>query len=420
MQATTPDNTHSTTDTAPGAREALSAEDAQACLDAVARYAQEALQPLWARPERTVPVAECRQALDGLVALGVLTTGSEPGLGLWDGLDAGGSVVHTRLSLGYLTQVGRASGALALQLHTEALARHLDRVAGVDDPDGRPLVVLQGHQGLGREALAAWCSGQALSDEHAAMLADNWCAPQATRPRVLHALPDWTALWCPTWTVAEGWAWQRWPRQACQVAAPERGLGLDELGVQVLQGVQEAPGVQAAHGTATTPTAQLRGQPAQDAWWRLQQAHALGLWAITQAGAQRAAAMAHEQAHLRRQGGAVIAQHAAVQQLLSLAHGTARESAHELHHWAGQALCTAEPGPALRELWRARARHQPRLSQGVSAALQVFGGMGYMQDTGVERWLRQTHHLRLLGGSPAELQACVAWWDTWTELEACA
>jgi hypothetical protein len=124
----------------------------------------------------------------------------------------------------------------------------------VDDPDGRPLVLLQGHQGLGREALAAWCSGQAVSDEHAAMLADNWCAPQATRPRVLHALPDWTALWCPTWTVAEGWAWQRWPRQACQVAAPERGLGLDELGVQVLEGVHEAPGVQAARWWAWPAT----------------------------------------------------------------------------------------------------------------------------------------------------------------------
>jgi len=35
-----------------------------------------------------------------------------------------------------------------------------------------------------------------------------------------------------------------------------------------------------------------------------------------------------------------------------------------------------------------------------------------MKDTGLEKLLRQTHHLRLLGGSPAELTQCVACWDT--------
>lgn len=379
----------------------LSEQDCQACTDAVARYAQEVLQPCWARPERTVPVAECRQALDGLVALGVM----DAELGLWAWPDA---ALGRRLSLTYLAQVGLVSGALALQMHTEALARHLDRLAGVDDAQGRPLVVLQGHQGLGHEAVAALCSGQALSDEHTAMLADNWGWPQADTPRPLHALPDWTALWCPTWTAAEGWVWHRLPREALHVSAPERGLGLDELPVWQVAAAQLVP----------APT--LRGPVAGQAWAQFQALHALGLWAITQAGAQRAAAMAHEQAHLRRQGGAVIAQHAAVQQLLSLAQGTAREAALEVHQQA-QAPNVLEPtGRGLRELWRARARHQRRLSEGVSAALQVFGGMGYMQDTGMERWLRQTHHLRLLGGSPTELQACVAWWDTWADLEACA
>lgn len=388
----------------------LSEEDCQAGTEAVARYAQAVLQPKWARPERSVPPAECRQALDGLAALGL----QDDTLGLWA---EPGTALGRRWSLSVLAQVGRVSGALALQMHTEALARHLDRLAGlaaVDDAPGPTLVVLQGHQGLGREAVAALCSGQALSDEHAAMLADNWGWPQADTPRPVHALPDWAALWCPAWTVAEGWVWHRLPRQWLTVQAVERGMGLDELSVQQ---VAAAPGRDAVQAQAT---ATLRGPVARQAWAQLQALQALGLWAITQAGVQRAAAMAHEQAHLRRQGGAVIAQHPAVQQLLSLAHGTAREAAHALQQQAQSPHLLAASGQGLRELWRARAQHQQRLSQGVSAALQVFGGMGYMQDTGVERWLRQTHHLRLLGGSPAELQAYVAWWDTWTDLEACA
>lgn len=391
----------------------LSEQDCRACIEAVARCVQARVQPGWARPERTMPQAECRQALAHLEALGLL----DDTLGLWAWPEA---PQGRQLSLACLAQVAGVSGALALQLHTEALARHLDRLAGLGEangPDGAPgrtLVVLQGHLGLGREAVAALCSGQALSDEHAAMLADNWAWPQADTPRPLHALPDWTALWCPTWTLAEGWVWHRLARAALQVTAQGRGLGLDELSVQQ---VWVAPGLAPGQAGAT---ATLRGPVASQAWGHLQALQALGLWAIAQAGAQRAAAMAHEQAHLRRQGGAMIAQHAAVQQLLSLAQGSAREAATDLQRQAHAPDVLMPAG--LRELWRARARHQQRLSQGASAALQVFGGMGYMQDTGLERWLRQTHHLRLLGGSPAELQACVAWWDTWADadLEACA
>ena len=61
--------------------------------------------------------------------------------------------------------------------------------------------------------------------------------------------------------------------------------------------------------------------------------------------------------------------------------------------------------------WRDRARCQVRLSEGASAALQVFGGMGYMRDNAMEKSLRDVNQLRLLGGSPPELRLCVAYAD---------
>jgi len=51
------------------------------------------------------------------------------------------------------------------------------------------------------------------------------------------------------------------------------------------------------------------------------------------------------------------------------------------------------------------------LAHGASAALQVFGGQGYMRDSGLEKALRDVNHLRLLGGSPSELRTCVAAWE---------
>jgi len=373
----------------------LEADEALAWTDAVARFTDEVIAPLFARPECITAPADCRQALDGLLALGVLNEGPHAGLGLWD---LPQSALGRSLSLAYLQQVSSASAAMAYQMHLQAMARYLDRLAGVHDAQGLPLVLLQGHQGLGREALVHLLGGQALTPDHVAMLSDNWCWPDASRPRLLQALPDWTALWLCSWCADTGWRWHRLARQALMCTALAPGMGLDELPIQSVYVLQDI----------SVAGASLSGEAAASAWSTLQAVHAMGLMAITQAQVHRAGLRALEQAHLRRQGGELIARHAAVQQLVSLALSAASEAERDLH-----AMTRIDaPWPALRELWRMRARHQVRLSAGASAALQVFGGMGYMKDTGMEKLLRQTHHLRLLGGSPAELAHCVACWDT--------
>ncbi|MES2090206.1 MAG: acyl-CoA dehydrogenase family protein [Pseudomonadota bacterium] len=377
----------------------LQPDEARAWTDAVARFTHEAIAPLFARPERIASPQDCRRALDGLLELGVLNTGPDAGLGLWD-LPA--SALGRRLSLAYLQVVAQSSAALAYQMHLQAMARYLDRLAGVHDAQGLPLVLLQGHQGLGREAVVHHINGAVLPPDQAAMLADNWCWPDAMHPRLLNALPDWTALWLCTWRDGAGWGWHRVDRQALSGTPMAPGFGLDELPIEAVHALTDA-----SVATASL-SGSLSGEAAASAWSTLQAVHAMGLLAITQAGVHRAGALAYEQAHLRQQGGQLIARHAAVQQLISLACSTASEAVRDL-----QIMTQPDaPWPALRELWRMRARHQVRLSMGASAALQVFGGMGYMKDTGMEKLLRQTHHLRLLGGSPFELAMCVACWDT--------
>jgi alkylation response protein AidB-like acyl-CoA dehydrogenase len=68
------------------------------------------------------------------------------------------------------------------------------------------------------------------------------------------------------------------------------------------------------------------------------------------------------------------------------------------------------PGSLTRSL-ASRATLAVESCAAASDALQVFGGSGYMRDTGVEKLLRDQNHLRVCWGSPPELRRFV------TELE---
>ena len=60
----------------------------------------------------------------------------------------------------------------------------------------------------------------------------------------------------------------------------------------------------------------------------------------------------------------------------------------------------------------ARALLQPTLCDAANAALQVFGGLGYMRDNGLEKVVRDVNCLRAFGGSPLELRLAVAGWES--------
>jgi alkylation response protein AidB-like acyl-CoA dehydrogenase len=58
-----------------------------------------------------------------------------------------------------------------------------------------------------------------------------------------------------------------------------------------------------------------------------------------------------------------------------------------------------------------RAEAHPLLCRGATDALQVFGGSGYMQDVGMEKALRDSQQLRLMGGTAGDLARFVAEWE---------
>jgi alkylation response protein AidB-like acyl-CoA dehydrogenase len=378
-------------------------DDLLAWQDAIDRYVRQALAPLCAQSEHPMAQAEVRRVAGDLADLGVLNLSGDPAMGLWDDPR---DPLQRRLALHVLQALASYAPGVAYLVHGLALSARLERSAGVL-PDGMSTVSLQGWLGLGRDAVVPLAQSRTPSVQQQALLADNWAWPTRAQPRLVHALPDWQAMWMPIWLADTGWQWWRVPRAACLVQPCPNSHGLDELLTQQVWMADVAPSTLAGSSRWKT----LQGSDAQQAWLSLQTLHTMGLLAMSQAVARQAGARAQEQAHLRRQGGQTIVRHVAVQQLLSQCHSAVQESDQVLRHWAS----AQANGSDLLSCWRDRARCQVRLSEGTSAALQVFGGMGYMRDNAMEKALRDVNHLRLLGGSPAELRLCVAHADACLE-----
>ncbi len=131
----------------------------------------------------------------------------------------------------------------------------------------------------------------------------------------------------------------------------------------------------------------------------------LGLCALSLGNARGALAAARAYSTARRQGGALIARHAAVRLLLGDAASRVAGAAGHL-----EAVIERE-GPGEAAVWRAaaaRLRISEACHAAVSDCLQVFGGYGYMEDYRLEKRLRDAMTLRVLGPGPDTLRQLCA------------
>lgn len=371
--------------------EFLTEADLGPMLETVQRFADHALADATAKPEIPLPHTVSRDLLDQLENMGVLNAGAEPAGGVWDDPQ---DPLQRVFAVEALRCLAAYAPGFAYQVHVQALAYRLNRQHQCGAGNG--VVCLDGRLGQGRQALVQTLAGQALTVEQSAQLADCWAPPVAAAPRLLHALADWQAVWMPLWQPDYGFQWQRFERAAVDVQVHTNGHGLDGLSAQTL-------GLHAPFdwGRAQDAAASRRSTI------ELMAVHGLGLLAMATGAAQRAVAMATDYSRLRKQGGHVIADHVAVGQLLA-----AGSNAVWMAQGCLQRLCRLEADLSLLvDVWRARTQLHPLLCTAASHAMQVFGGMGYMRDNGVERLLRDCNQLRLLAGSPAELTLCCAQWE---------
>lgn len=136
------------------------------------------------------------------------------------------------------------------------------------------------------------------------------------------------------------------------------------------------------------------GPVSPEQWLRLLMQEQLALLAIGAGVLERARQLALEYAGQRRQGGRLICQWPAVQQLLADLRATAEALEETLDR--PRRIGIGE----LARLLRRRAVLGTDTSRACNQAMQVFGGIGYMRDLGLERLVREANALRVMSGSP--------------------
>lgn len=359
----------------------LTTEDRHLIGDSLQRICQDLSAGPFARPEAPCDADGFGAALRVLVEHGVLNASDEPGCGLWEGC---ADSANLALTLDSLATLGATNAALAFSLHRAALARHLLAQLQCGTPPAENAadltLCLHGRHGIGRGELARWWQDMPAD---ISLLHDVF---DAGSPRLALTQDKIGRVACPVFT--EGYL--QW--RICPAPRDAAAHGLDEL----------------RHGHFTPAT----GEPlpvlapvaaralARDLWhcdW-------LGLLAIQQGAVRQALARARDYSALRYQGGDLIHHHAAVQALLVELRAALADTAAFLR---AQRLDAS----AFGELLLARNRLQEALNAAANAAMQIFGGIGYMRDTGIEKCFRDVNQLRYQSGGPLDMTLLAAAWE---------
>ncbi len=372
----------------------LGNEDLKIVLGEVRRFARGVVAANVGRPEHALP----RPSLDMLVAEAteagfIPEAGGEP-TGLWVDLD---DPLGPTLSTRTIETLASVNPGIAWTCHVRAmpvwLAQRLNAPEVLEGQESA--VTLQGYHGLGRAALPRYLAGTELGRNDCAMLSD-WLLPaQCNARRVVHAPAGFEAVLSPYFD-GEAVRWIRQPIDALDPLPLGPTLGLDEV---------DAVGL--ASNDAGTPLGPDDPEEARKIFAEALVIQSLALVAVGLGCLRRASALAREQAKTRIQGGRSIEHHPAVQSLLGSAHAAVVGADALLSRMAEGPLRANRIG----DVFAARAEAHPLLCRGATDALQVFGGSGYMQDVGMEKALRDSQQLRLMGGTPGELERFVAEWE---------
>ena len=204
----------------------LSDDDLRLLLAEVQRFCHKSLQPLVARPERTIDAAQLTRLTDLATDFGLLNPGKETGAGIWE--DTGGSG-WVRFSSAALRQIAQTNAGVAFHFHQLALGGYVCRRLGLDC-GLRSVACLQGCFGLARCSLARLLKPKPLEDEDRAMLHDYFVTRGVPEPKPLlfQAADDWQQLLVPGWDEQQRFCWSVFGRENLRVVPLPHSHGLNE------------------------------------------------------------------------------------------------------------------------------------------------------------------------------------------------
>lgn len=356
---------------------AMGGADSNPVREAVERFAARQLAVWRDRPAEVPQDDDIVAVVDEAGEAGLLARGGVAGH-WWNTGDG----IEARDACAMLDTLGSHHAGIAFHLHRLALGEWLQARLGIDGQDARVLPWLPDGHALSATAFARFLARGTLLPVDAALLPGPGAALR------WQAAPVWDALLVPVQTDAAV-SWHLVPHNAWVVDAG-RGHGLDGT----LAHRARLPDRLAA------PEASLSGEDAARVFIELLGRDAMGQMAIALGVVRRAWALARTQADTRVQGGKLIREHAAVQLLLADAQSAVECTEALLLSFDVPPACLAD----LCRLYARRLVAHELLCRGANAALQVFGGMGYMRDVGLERAVRDNNQLRVTAGAPGDLK----------------
>ncbi len=359
----------------------------EALRSAARRFADEVISPMVGTEGRDGDLAQLDAVLSQAAELGIMAS-LDPEAAAYD--------------YGVWGAASLAAGATASLLILEELARACAGVAGCVHFAGLGAAALAGPQND-----AAQLDGARIACTRAAVVA---CPPRWAA--IAHRGPEAEDHLLLRAGQIDGRARFVWSAPGSDTlvmfAAGEDGLERvvvrrDAAGLGLME-VQGRMGLAACsvHDVVAKAAVGVRLGPApvQEHWVQEHWARNwLGLCAIAIGNARGALEGAHTYAVERRQGGALIASHPAVQLLLGGAEARICTSRAALLQLAQGTR------PDLRHATMLKLRITSDCAEAVSDCLQVLGGYGYMEDYRQEKRLRDALTLRSMGGRAADL-AC--------------
>jgi len=345
--------------------------------------------------ERVVQPVDLDSVLDRARVIGLIA-GQERGLGLWEDTDAGPlrSVLAIR-------RLAFANSSVAKAIHVEALARVVERRLGFDH-FGANIIALEGSFGLGRESFAKLIAHGSLNEDDHAVLKDIY----GSRARLVTSALSYDGVLWPLFDERKQTiVWTRLTQKDARCTRHLHSHGFDDLAVFSIEPLSSSNDSESASSVRDDELGVFAQALAMNA---------LGLVAIALGVASRAHEKARSFAAERRQGGMLIDRHPAVALLLAQSRRAIANVSVALESLARTPLHSRDPGDLARMLapiFTLRAWAHPALCGGVNDALQVFGGMGYMRDVGLEKAVRDLNHLRVLAGTPVELGLITSEWE---------
>ena len=362
----------------------------------IERFARGSVAPLVERPELVLS----QQKLDNLTEqaqdIGLLSLDEASGVGLWEQGDAPPS-----LSVELLTSIAKVNAGVALHFHQYSLARYLIGVLGFPaetvETIEQTAISLTGYYGLGGAALPRYLLSQGEEGGDIDFLR-CWFDGDNSTPFVFTASATWQTLLHPSIDSDGSLIFSLYSRQDLVVDEMTNSHGFDELSAFCCQGFG---------GVKPLSVSSLTQKQSKEIYSLVLQYNALAYMAIALGAVQHAYEIAFDYSAIREQGGAVINRHSAVQLLLAEQRSAIDGVTISLEHLSSKRLSLE----TISTVFSIRATSHKTLCNAANAAMQSCGGIGYMQDTGLEKIVRDCNALRVTDGTPMELSLFIAEWE---------